>query len=89
MYLIGFQLFITQNFRPCAFKQRDFVLFGKLLIKQMIAQMTEQCTDTQVRYAHQDGGDIFLLHAFDDFGDIVTGFGFGQFAQEIVTLAVG
>lgn len=50
----------------------------------MITQMTEQCADAQVRYAHQDGGDIFLLHAFDDFGDIVTGFGFGKFTQEVV-----
>ena len=50
----------------------------------MVAQMPEQRAQCDVRHADEDGGDVFLLHGFDDFRDIGAGLFFGNFAQKVV-----
>ena len=83
VYLVGFQLFITQNFRPCAAEQENFVLFGKLLIKRMIAQMTEQCADTR-RGSQPRRREYFLSALFRWFRQYWRGFQLRKFTQEVV-----
>lgn len=84
VYLIRFQFVVAQNLRPRAAEQEDFVFFGQVFVERMVAQVSEQCAEAQLRDADEDGGDVFFLHGFDDFRDIGAGFVFAVFAQKVV-----
>ena len=85
VYLIRFQFVVAQNLRPRAAEQEDFVFFGQVFVERMVAQMAEQRAYADMRHADQNDGDVFLLHGFDDFADVVAGFVFAVFAQKGVT----
>ena len=85
VYLVGFEAFIAQYFRPAALVIGDVFCFGEVGVKRVVAGIAERGGNAYLWHADEDGFCARVAAGLNDCADVGAGFAFRQAAEEVVT----